>query len=130
VIVLDTHIVIWLTIEPRKMPRSPGRLVAEAYIKGAGVAIADVTLLEMATLAAWGRIRPAIPLGLFLRQIEEKFRVLPITGAVAEQVMRFSVNYPKDPADRLIGATAVVYGAKLVTRDEAIRRSGEVECVW
>ncbi|HWG17601.1 MAG TPA: type II toxin-antitoxin system VapC family toxin [Acidobacteriaceae bacterium] len=128
-IVLDTHIVIWLTIEPRRMPRALGRLVAEAYTKGEGVAIADVTLLELATLAAWGRIRPAIPLGLFLRQVENKFRVLPITGAVAEQVMRFSENYPKDPADRLIGATAVVCGAQLMTRDGAIRRSGEVQCI-
>jgi PIN domain nuclease of toxin-antitoxin system len=130
VIVLDTHVVVWLTIEPRRLPRALGRAISDAYGGAGGLGIADVTLLELATLAAWGRIRPAIPLGLYLQQVEEKFRVLPITGAIAEQVMRFSVNYPKDSADRLIGATAVVYGAKLVTRDEAIRGSGEVECVW
>lgn len=129
-IVLDTHVVVWLTVEPRRLPRALGRTISEVYAGGAGVALADVTLLELATLATWGRIRPAIPLGLYLRQVEQKFRILPITGAVAEQVMRFSTSYPKDPADRLIGATAVVYGARLATRDEAIRRSGEVECVW
>lgn len=128
--VLDTHVIVWLTIEPRRLPRVLGRIVSQAYESGDGLGIADVTLVELATLTAWGRIRPAIPLGLYLRQVEEKFHVLPITGAIAEQTMRFSPNYPKDPADRLIGATAVVHCAKLVTRDEAIRRSGEVECVW
>lgn len=129
-ILLDTHIVVWLTIEPRKLPRSIGKLVGESRAGDGGVAIADATLWELAMLTTQGRIRPAIPLGLYLRRVEGMFGVLPVTGTIAERAMQFSEGYPKDPMDRLIGAAASVHGVPLVTRDAGIRRSGEVKCIW
>ncbi len=129
-ILLDTHVVVWLTIEPKKLPKSTGRLVAESRADNRGIAIADTTLWELAMLATMGRIKPAIPLGLYLRRVELMFQVLPTTGTVAERSMQFSASYPKDPADRLIGATASVHGIPLVTRDKGILKSGEVKCVW
>ncbi len=128
-ILLDTHVVVWLTIEPKKLPKATGRLIAEARANSDGIAIADTTLWELAILTTLGRIRPAIPLGLYLRRVEQMFQVLPISGAIAERSMQFSEEYPKDPADRLIGATASVYGVPLVTRDKPIVRSGEVNCI-
>jgi PIN domain nuclease of toxin-antitoxin system len=129
VILIDTHVVVWLTIEPKKLPPSTGKLVAEARANNSGISIADTTLWELAMLTTLGRIRPAIPLGLYLRRVEEMFAVLPITGAIAERSMQFSAAYPRDPADRLIGATASVHGVSLVTRDTAILQSGEVNCI-
>jgi PIN domain nuclease of toxin-antitoxin system len=69
-------------------------------------------------------------LGEYLRYLESVFVVLPVTGAIAEASVQFSSRYPKDPTDRLIGATAVVHQIELVTKDEKIRGSGEVRCVW
>jgi PIN domain nuclease of toxin-antitoxin system len=46
------------------------------------------------------------------------------------QTLAFPPDYPKDPADRIIGATAVVQGLPLVTADRAIRESGAVTTVW
>jgi len=128
-ILLDTHVVVWLTIEPKKLPRSTAKLVAEARAGNKGIAIADTTLWELAMLTTLGRIRPAIPLGLYLRRVEQMFQVLPITGAIAERSTQFSAAYPGDPADRLIGATASVHGVPLVTRDKGITRSGEVNSI-
>ena len=128
-ILLDTHVVVWLTIEPEKLPRSIAKLISEERADGKGIGIADVTLLELAVLTVQRRIRPAIPLGLYLRKIEDMFMVFPITTAIAERYTQLSEAYPKDPADRLIGATASSLGVELVTRDAAIRRSGDVKCV-
>jgi PIN domain nuclease of toxin-antitoxin system len=130
VILVDTHVVVWLTIEPRKLPKTLGRFVAESRAGNVGVAIADATLWELAMLTAQGKIRPAIPLGLYLRRVGEMFQVLPITGTIAERSVQFSPAYPKDPSDRLIGATASVHGVPLVTKDKGIIASGEVKCVW
>ena len=47
-----------------------------------------------------------------------------------EQSIRFSPAYPNDPADRLIGATAIVHGMRLVTIDKKIRATKEVDCIW
>jgi PIN domain nuclease of toxin-antitoxin system len=44
--------------------------------------------------------------------------------------MEFPVTYPKDPADRIIGATALVEGLSLVTADREIRRSKLVPTIW
>ena len=129
-ILVDTHVVIWLTIEPRKLPKSTAKLVAQARSQSSGVGIAGFTLWELATLTAAGKIKPAIPLGLYLRRVEQMFQIFPITGPIAERSTQFSETYPKDPADRLIGATASVHGVPLVTRDKAIIASGEVNCVW
>jgi len=130
VILVDTHVVVWLTIEPGKLPKTTGKLIAEARAGNNGVAIADITLWELAMLATLGRIRPAIPLGPYLRRVERMFNVLPTTGAIAERSTQFSAAYPNDPADRLIGAAALVHGVALVTRDKGIVASGEVNCIW
>ena len=79
-ILVDTHVVIWLTIEPKMLPKSTGRLVSESRANNTGIAIADMTLWELAMLTTLGRIRPAIPLGLYLRRVEQMFDVLPVTG--------------------------------------------------
>lgn len=76
------------------------------------------------------KVQAPLPLGPYLREIERFFKVLPITADIAERSMMFSTNYPKDPTDRIIGATALSYGIPLVTGDEAIRKSNEVQCIW
>jgi PIN domain nuclease of toxin-antitoxin system len=94
------------------------------------LAIADITLREIAWLVSTGRISVHPRLSTYLDFVESLFQVIPISGKIAERSMQFSAAYPRDPADRLIGATAVVHGARLVTKDAPIRRSGEVDCIW
>jgi PIN domain nuclease of toxin-antitoxin system len=55
---------------------------------------------------------------------------MPITAEVAAIAIQFSDDYPKDPADRLIGATALSEGIVLVTRDERIRNYDRLKTIW
>jgi PIN domain nuclease of toxin-antitoxin system len=130
VILVDTHIVVWLTMEPERLSKRAAEMIGTARLEGGGVAVADVTLWELGMLITRGRIRPSDSLATFLRRVEETFLVLPITSATAEVSMQFSKQYSNDPTDRLIGATAVVEGISLVTADEKIRASGEVPTIW
>jgi PIN domain nuclease of toxin-antitoxin system len=129
VIVVDTHAVIWLTQEQELVSTKARAALAEERLRGR-LAIADITLREIALLMVRGRVAVKSPLDVYLRFVESLYIVLPITGVIAERSTQFSGLFPKDPADRLIGATAVVHGARLVTQDELIRASGEVDCVW
>jgi PIN domain nuclease of toxin-antitoxin system len=52
--------------------------------------------------------------------------VLPITPENAARAARFPESYPKDPQDRLIGATSLVEGIQLVTHDKNIKKSGMI----
>jgi PIN domain nuclease of toxin-antitoxin system len=56
--------------------------------------------------------------------------VVPITAEVAAIAPQFSDDDPKDPADRLIGATVMAEGIALVTRDERIRKHHRLQTIW
>jgi PIN domain nuclease of toxin-antitoxin system len=94
------------------------------------LAISDITLLELATLTRKGRLRLDISLESFLQEIEARFVVLPITGRACARAVELPAAYPKDPADRIIGATALVEGLSLLTADREIRRSKAVHAIW
>ena len=77
-----------------------------------------------------GRIRLDISLESFLQEVESRFVVLPMSGKVCARATELPAIYPKDPADRIIGATALVAGLPLLTSDRQIRRSKAVRTVW
>jgi len=130
VILLDTHVVLWLTSDPAKLSGKARAAIEASRKNGDGVAICDITLLELATLASKGRIRLDISLESFLQEIEARFVVLPISGRACARAMGLPTAYPKDPADRIIGATALVEGLSLVTADREIHRSKVVHTIW
>jgi PIN domain nuclease of toxin-antitoxin system len=77
-----------------------------------------------------GRIRLDISLESFLREVESRFVVLPLSGRASARAMGLPARYPKDAADRIIGATALVEGLSLLTADRAIRGSKTIETIW
>ena len=68
-------------------------------------------------MATRGEMRLPGSLTEYLLKLESAFVVLPITASVAVRSMQFSSSFPKDPADRIIAATAAVHGLQLVTND-------------
>ncbi len=129
-ILLDTHIVVWLAFSPDLLSAHAKAAIDKARKDGDGLAISDISLLELAMLVNKGRIHLGIPLESFLTEIEARFVVLPITGTACARLSHLPASYPKDPADRLIGATAQAAGIELITADAAIRRSKAVRTIW
>lgn len=56
--------------------------------------------------------------------------VLPITLEVAALAAQFPEDFPRDPADRLIAATARAEGMTLITRDQRICQSPLLKTLW
>jgi PIN domain nuclease of toxin-antitoxin system len=128
VIVLDTHAWLWWVNGAASLSRK-----AEKEIRAARrIGVSAVSCLEVAVAEARGRIeldRPALVwLGeaLALPRVE----LLPLTPAVAVKASRFGRDFPGDPADRVIVATAQLESAVLVTRDSRIREYPGIETVW
>ena len=129
-ILVDTHIVVWLAFAPQEISRKATQAIEAARKKEDGLAISDITLLELATLVSKGRIRLDISVESFLQEVESRFVVLPMNGRVCARSISLPAKYPKDPADRIIGATALVEGLSLLTADREIRRSGVFQTIW
>ena len=129
-ILVDTHVVVWLAFDQDQISKKARSAIDDARKNADGLAISDITLLELSTLVSKGRIRLDISLESFLQEVESRFVVLPISGRACARAMGFPASYPKDPADRIIGATALVEGLSLLTADRGIRRSRTVQTIW
>jgi len=130
VILVDTHVVVWLAFDQDQISRKARAAIDNARRNGDGLAISDITLLELATLASKGRIQLDISLESFLQEVEARFVALPISGRACVRAIGLPAAYPKDPADRIIGATALVEGLSLLTADREIRRSKTLQTIW
>jgi PIN domain nuclease of toxin-antitoxin system len=130
VILVDTHVVVWLAFDQDRISQKARVAIDDARKNAAGLAISEITLLELATLTTKGRIHLDISLESFLQEVESRFVVLPMSGKVCARAVDLPETYPRDPADRIIGATALVSGLLLLTADRQIRRSKAVRTVW
>ena len=129
-ILVDTHIVVWLAFDQSQLSKNARAAIDDARQNGDGLAISDITLLELAALSSKGRVRLNVSLESFLHEVEARFIILPISGRACVRALKLPAVYPKDPADRIIGATALVEGLALLTADRAIRRSRAVHTIW
>ncbi len=129
-ILLDTHVLAWLVLDSRRISKNASSAILAERKAGGGLGISAITLYEIAAMAAKGRIDLRASPQAFLGEVERRFVVKPITGEICAEATRLPDAYPRDPMDRLIGATAIVEGMKLITADAAIRRSHAVDTVW
>ena len=125
---LDTHILIWW-LQGDGPLSSAQRRVLDAANADAPLRVSDISLWEIATLHSLGRIRLALP----PREWLEKAVAPPlvrrhgISPAIAGEVASLPDSFHRDPADRIIVATARILGATLLTHDRHIVSSGVVE---
>lgn len=128
---LDTHILVWLALEPKRLSREARRLIERARAKD-GLSIASITLWEIATLVARGRIAVRGTVTNWTTQLlaTTGVAVLDLTPAIAELSTAFGPDYSKDPADQIIGATARAHGQPLITADTRLLECPLLKCVW
>jgi PIN domain nuclease of toxin-antitoxin system len=129
VIVLDTHVLIWAVAEPKKLSRAAELAIRKSRLQD-GVAVSAVTLWELALLVSRGRIQAYGTIERSVETLIEGVTVKSITPEIAALATHFPEDYPRDPVDRLIGATARAEGLALITRDESIRKSPLLKTIW
>ncbi len=76
------------------------------------------------------RIQLYAGLESFLSEVEARFTILAVSARACVRAVSFPANYPQDPADRVIGATALVEALTLLTADNRIRQWKVVPTLW
>jgi PIN domain nuclease of toxin-antitoxin system len=113
---LDTHAVHWWSAEPDRLSRPAQRALETAD----ELFVAAASWYELAWLAERQRIVIDVPIRSWLEDLAAQIRTIGITPAIADRAVALPDSFPRDPTDRLIYATAIEQGLKLVTKDRAI----------
>jgi PIN domain nuclease of toxin-antitoxin system len=119
-IILDTHILVWwVQNDPQLTAYHRERIEQE---RGNGLGVCTISLIEVARLATAGRIVLPIPIAQWLESAltKEGVTLMSITPAIAVEAQSLPGDFHKDPADRIIVATARLSHASIVTVDRKI----------
>lgn len=107
----------WWSAEPERISRAATTALNDAE----ELAIAAISWFELAWMAQRERIVVTIPIRSWLDHLSARIRTIPLTPAIAASAVSLPSSFPGDPADRLIYATAVEHGLRLVTKDRSLR---------
>ncbi len=131
-IVLDTHTLIWWVDSPQKLSKNARHVIEETITKKQEILISSISVFEIYILIKKGKLELTSQPEAWLETIENlsSIKFIPVDNKIAAH----SVNLPnfshKDPADRMIVATALSHGAKLVTSDSRILKYPPVQSIW
>ena len=116
-ILLDTHIFLWMNLEQEKLPPALTHAIAAEPTLG----LAAISLWEIAMLVQYRRVSipdPSLREWFQVTLPAPKLRILPLTPDIASRSA--SLDMHGDPADRLIAATALEHGCRLATVDSKL----------
>ncbi len=118
---LDTHVLLWWLCQDPRLPESYIEVLEKADAENP-LWLSEISLWEIATLYSLGRVELRLPLREWLEKATAPplVRRVGISPTIAAEVAALPDSFHRDPADRIIVATARVQGATLLTRDRAI----------
>jgi PIN domain nuclease of toxin-antitoxin system len=128
-ILLDTHAFVWLADGSERLGERARRAISE----DAEPAIATISVQEIAYLTVRGRLELDRPVGAWVGAAlgTHGVEVHPLTVAIALRAGSLDPKtFPGDPADRIIYATAVERGVRLVSQDTKITDFDPTRVLW
>jgi PIN domain nuclease of toxin-antitoxin system len=130
VIVLDTHALVWWVSGGPLSERARDAIARHARTRS--VYASSISVWEIATLVARRRLELTLDLVDWIAQVEaiESLRFVTVDNRIALASARLPGELPRDPADRIIVATARSLDAPLVTRDARLAAYPHVEAIW
>jgi len=125
-LLLDTHAAIWIT-EDQAIAASAVQAIDTAYRKGNTIFVSAISAWEIGLLVSRNRLSlVATPERWFQRLLAiPGVRLAELSPDILIASSFLPGNPPRDPADRIILATARDLGATLITRDRLLLKYGE-----
>lgn len=119
-ILLDTHIWIWLADESKQLKKQHWKVIEDQRMNGLG--ISAISCWEVAKLVEYNRLRLACSIEEWMNEALALWGVqlIELTPKIMIESTQLPENFHRDPADQIIVATARVHNLKLLTLDDKI----------
>ena len=127
-IILDTHNWFWWMETPELLSDAQMAAIQEQENHADGsIGICATSLWEIAMLAQKRRVRMNVGLAYWFSNAlaHPRVRVIGLTPEIAIASTMMPREFPRDPADRIITATALIHQCPLATSDGEIRNHAE-----
>ncbi len=129
-ILLDTHVVIWLMNSPRRVSKGAAAAIAEAGADGELPCLSVISIYELIYAQRRGRVLLHEPPAMLVGKMRAWFHLRPITEIIAVEAAALPESFHGDPFDRMIAATAIAENCTLITADERILNAGVCKTLW
>ncbi|MBJ7264869.1 MAG: type II toxin-antitoxin system VapC family toxin [Burkholderiaceae bacterium] len=130
-IVLDTHVLVWWVSGDSQLSRA-ARDAIEAAEQNGEILVSAISAWEVAMLVKAGRLALTVDVVAWLDTVVQvpAVRFVPVDVRISVQSVDLAGEFHKDPADRLIVATAQLHAVPLITADLKIRDYPYVQTLW
>ncbi len=126
--VVDAHTLAWFISKDSRISEAASVILRKAESSEVEVLVPTIVLAELLYVAQ----KKKISLGIeeVLKRIGKggNFVIVPFDFPICERVMK--LPHDLELHDRIIVATARIYAAKVLTKNEKITKSGVVEVIW
>ena len=131
-IALDTHALVWWVSDPARLGARARKAIEAAINEGDQLAVSSISTWEIAMLVAADRLELTMDVDTWVARVESYpgLTFVPVDNRIALRAVQLDGFPHRDPADRIIVATALGLGATLVTADERIREYRAVRTIW
>jgi PIN domain nuclease of toxin-antitoxin system len=130
-IVLDTHTLFWW-VSGDPLLSKKAKAAIEKEMDGGEIVISSITAWEISLLVERTRLYLTMDVASWIAKVAEieAVRFVPVDVEIAMKSASLPGDFHKDPADRMIVATARKFAAPLITKDEKIRAYAHVKTIW
>ena len=130
-IVLDTHTLLWWVHDDSALSTA-AKAAIDAERPAGDIIVSAISAWEIGMLLERKRITLAMDLASWLSTVAEieAVRFMPVDVEIAIKSTALPGEFHKDPADRMIVATARKLAVPLVTKDEKIQAYPHVKTIW
>lgn len=132
-IILDTHVLAWWVNGGTELTKASMRAIEQQRKTKAGtIAVSAISVWEIAMLVNKGRLILSMDVESWLQTVAviPHVKFIPVDNSIALKSTLLPEPFHKDPADRMIVATARDLAVPLVTADKNIQGYPHVKTIW
>lgn len=128
-ILLDTHTLLWWALEPERLSPTATKLCAQMERDGGFVS--TISIWEIAIKVERKKLELPLSIEDLVGRLEASapLTLVPVDAAIWIHSARFAWAH-RDPADRVIVATAELKGVPVLTKDAVLHAEAPARCIW